>query len=193
FVPTDSLVRPHSQPVSSLPSSPPPLTPDEIGDRLSAVLDYAERASQQPNQYLWGGTVGPNFDCSGIVQRSFASQTIHLPRDSYQQAEFCDRVLDGSPTLESIARLHAGDLIFFQLGSRIDHVAIYWGDGRFLHSSGSDTGRNGFGWDYVVSELAGDDAEDPIGQRYRQHICGVGRVTRSLPFPAIASPPLESL
>ncbi|MEO1131562.1 MAG: C40 family peptidase [Cyanobacteria bacterium J06639_1] len=191
FIPARYLDRPQSQPVPSLPNSSPPLTPDDIRDRLPAILDYAERASQQPNRYLWGGTVGPNFDCSGIVQRSFASQGIRLPRDSYQQADFCTPVLEAPPTSDDMARLQAGDLIFFQLGRRIDHVALYWGDGRFLHSSGAQTGRNGFGWDYAIAELAGDDADDPIGHRYRQHICGVGRVTRSLPFPAIPLPAMQ--
>lgn len=172
--------------ISNVPAPTSPLTSAEICDRLPAVLRYAETAAQHPNHYLWGGTVGPNFDCSGIVQRSFASQGIRVPRDSYQQADFCESLLQAAPALADIARLQAGDLIFFQFGNRVDHVAIYWGDGRYLHSSGPDNGRNGFGWDYLVPELAGDDADDPIGTHYRHHICRIGRVTRSLPFPAIA-------
>ncbi|MEO0800845.1 MAG: C40 family peptidase [Cyanobacteria bacterium J06642_2] len=173
--------------VTSLPNSTQLLTPNDIRDRLPAILSYAETAAQQPNHYLWGGTIGPNFDCSGIVQRSFASQDIRVPRDSYQQADFCEPLLNRVPRPDELAHLRAGDLIFFQFGHRVDHVAIYWGDGRYLHSSGPENGRNGFGWDYVVPELAESTADDPIGTQYRQRICRIGRVTSSLPFPAIAA------
>ncbi|WP_017328138.1 C40 family peptidase [Synechococcus sp. PCC 7336] len=164
--------------VTTPPAAVAPLTSAEIEARLQTALAYAAAASQQANRYLWGGTVGPNFDCSGLVQRSFAAAGIWLPRDSYQQADFCQTLCEGIPTESALADFRAGDLIFFQFDRRVDHVAIYWGDGRYLHSSGPERGRDGLAWDLVLPA-----AEDAIACRYRQHICRVGRVSRSLPFP----------
>ncbi|MCU0571220.1 MAG: C40 family peptidase [Oculatellaceae cyanobacterium Prado106] len=47
------------------------LSPQEIGDRIPQVIRFAQAAMTQPNYYLWGGTVGPNYDCSGLVQTAF--------------------------------------------------------------------------------------------------------------------------
>ena len=162
-----------------IPPAVEPLAATAIGTRLQLALNYAEAATHQANCYLWGGTVGPNFDCSGLVQRSFAAAGIWLPRDSYQQADFCDCLFTGVPTAADLTRWRAGDLIFFQFGRRVDHVAIYWGDGRYLHSSGPERGRNGLAWDRILPT-----AGDAIANRYRQHVCQVGRIHQSLPFPA---------
>jgi cell wall-associated NlpC family hydrolase len=158
-------------PIEQLPAAQPPLQRDEIEQRLPQVLQYAEEAARQPNTYLWGGVAGPNFDCSGLVQRSFAAAGIWLPRDSYQQAEFVERLADGPVTEETLQLLQAGDLIFFQFGQRVDHVAIYWGDGRFLHSSGADKGHGGMAWDELLPK-----EDDAIAKRYCQQICRIGRI-----------------
>nr|MCU0571158.1 C40 family peptidase [Oculatellaceae cyanobacterium Prado106] len=53
------------------PYEPIALSPQEIGDRIPQVIRFAQAAMTQPNYYLWGGTVGPNYDCSGLVQTAF--------------------------------------------------------------------------------------------------------------------------
>ena len=68
------------------------LTQGQIRDRLPAVLRWSERAEQQPNRYLWGGTTEPDMDCSGLMQMAFASEGIWIPRDAYQQERFCQPV-----------------------------------------------------------------------------------------------------
>ncbi|MGB3756981.1 MAG: NlpC/P60 family protein, partial [Rivularia sp. (in: cyanobacteria)] len=45
----------------------------EIKQLIPEVIAFTRKAMQQPNYYLWGGTVGPNFDCSGLMQKAFAS------------------------------------------------------------------------------------------------------------------------
>ena len=70
----------------------------EIQARVSAVIAFAQAAMTQPNEYLWGGTLGPNLDCSGLVQRAFGSQGIWLPRDAYQQEAFVEPIANPGQT-----------------------------------------------------------------------------------------------
>ena len=153
---------------------PPPSTrlldAVRIAAALPLVLAFAEQARQQPNQYLWGGTLGPDFDCSGLIQAAFASAGIWLPRDAYQQERFCQPVAV-APGCYSLLR--PGDLIFFGRPQRCTHVGLHLGDGRYLHSSGPEHGRNGIGIDGLDPHL-----QDPVSAHYRQELRGAGRVIR---------------
>jgi hypothetical protein len=141
-----------------------------IAARLPAVLAFAEQARLQPNHYLWGGTLGPDFDCSGLIQAAFASAGIWLPRDAYQQERFCApvAVVPGGYSL-----LRPGDLIFFGRPQRCTHVGLYLGSGRYLHSSGCEHGRNGIGIDGLDPQL-----QHPVSVHYRRELRGAGRVIR---------------
>ena len=144
---------------------PPSLTAEVIKTHITEVIRFAQAAMAIPNTYLWGGTVSPNYDCSGLVQAAFASVGVILPRDSYQQEAFTDSV--------AIADLQPGDLLFFGTRDRTTHVALYLGEGRYIHSSGKDRGRNGMGIDSIT------DLSDPISRKYYEQLRGAGRVTRS--------------
>ncbi|MBD2256325.1 C40 family peptidase [Pseudanabaena sp. FACHB-2040] len=163
---------PHLQPAPT-PYQPTPLTRAAIQARLPAVIDFTQAAMAQPNQYLWGGTIGPNYDCSGLMQTAFAAAGIRLPRDAYQQEAFTQPI--------ALTNLQPGDLIFFGTAERTTHVALYLGQGRYIHSSGKDQGRNGIGLDSI------SDLTDPVSLTYHQQIKGAGRVMSSY-LPAIASP-----
>jgi cell wall-associated NlpC family hydrolase len=76
--------------------------------------------------YLWAGTAGFGFDCSGLVYSVFRLHGIELPRDSAPQATV--------GRLVSRDELRPGDLVFFGLNGRIHHVAIFVGEGRVLES-----------------------------------------------------------
>lgn len=141
------------------------LSPSQIQARLPAVIDFAQAAMAQPNCYLWGGTLGPHYDCSGLMQAAFAAAGIRLPRDAYQQAAFSQPV--------ALPALLPGDLIFFGSVERITHVGLHLGGGRYLHSSGKDQGRNGIGIDTLNSP------SDPVGAAYLRQLKGAGRVTAS--------------
>ena len=143
----------------------PMWTAAAIAAQIPNVVRFTQAAMAQDNTYLWGGTVGPNFDCSGLVQTAFAASGIRLPRDSYQQEDFVEAI--------SLSELQAGDLLFFGQGDRPNHVALYLGDGRYIHSSGRDQGRNGIGIDSIT------DLQDPISHTYYQQLRGAGRVYRS--------------
>ena len=149
----------------------PPLLPEaRIRAALPAVLAFAERARQRPNRYLWGGTLGPDFDCSGLIQAAYASAGIWIPRDAYQQERFCQPVAV-APGCYGL--LQPGDLIFFGRPQRCTHVGLYLGAGRYLHSSGQQHGRDGLGIDGLDPQL-----QDPVSAHYRGELRGAGRVVR---------------
>jgi cell wall-associated NlpC family hydrolase len=98
-----------------------------------SAVRTAERYIGAP--YLWGGnTPAEGFDCSGFVRYVFAEQGIHLPRVSQDQARA------GEWLPPRVDRLAPGDLMFYAgRDGVINHVAIYAGGGRIIHSS--STGR----------------------------------------------------
>ena len=79
--------------------------------------------------YRFGGASPESgFDCSGLVRHVFASVLNRdLPRRSEEISGF------GEPV--SRAELEPGDLVFFDtLRRAFSHVAIYIGEGRFVHA-----------------------------------------------------------
>lgn len=143
----------------------------KIVERLGRIVHFARQAMERPNEYLWGGTLGPDFDCSGLVQTAFASAGIWLPRDAYLQERFC-RPVAVRPGQTSL--LQMGDLIFFGTLQRCTHVGLHLGDGRYLHSSGREHGRNGIGIDDLNPRN-----NHPVARHYRAELRGAGRVMHS--------------
>jgi cell wall-associated NlpC family hydrolase len=97
------------------------------------VIPEGERYIGVP--YKWGGSSPRSgFDCSGFVQYVYGSQGVDLPRTSRQMA--------GAGVGVSTSRhdLQVGDLLLFAQGGTINHVALYAGSGRILHSSSSGGG-----------------------------------------------------
>jgi cell wall-associated NlpC family hydrolase len=82
-------------------------------------------------RYRYGGeSPAEGFDCSGFVQFVYGRHGLELPRTSYQQ------VNAGLAAPSEITALQPGDLMFFSAGGRrVDHVAIYAGDGRIIHAT----------------------------------------------------------
>ena len=146
------------------------LTAAEIERRIPNVLAWSERVEQQPNSYLWGGTTEPDMDCSGLMQMAFASQQIWIPRDAYQQEQFCQPI---AMTPGACHLLQPGDLIFFGSHQRCTHVGLHLGNGRYRHSSGKENGRNGIG----IDSLQPQD-NHPVACHYRAELRGAGRVVR---------------
>lgn len=111
------------------------VVPEAEGGKIQAVLKRALTLMGTP--YRWGGTSPDSgFDCSGLVGYVFRTALgIELPRVSRDMAAQADGQL-----IASRDELKQGDLVFFGLKGRINHVGIYVGEGRFLHSpsKGSD-------------------------------------------------------
>jgi len=81
--------------------------------------------------YRWGGNdPARGLDCSGLVRHVYkAVAALELPRRSEQMSRVGRKVTRDD--------LRAGDLLFFNtLGHPYSHVALYLGDGRFVHAPG---------------------------------------------------------
>lgn len=79
--------------------------------------------------YRFGGSELGGFDCSGLSQYVYAhSAGVELPRNAARQSEWPGRELRRN-------QLRTGDLVFFETVPRqISHVALYVGEGRFVHA-----------------------------------------------------------
>ncbi|HVG03732.1 MAG TPA: C40 family peptidase [Burkholderiaceae bacterium] len=78
--------------------------------------------------YRYGGSTPEGFDCSGLVRYVYQAVAGHqLPRRSEDMGKLGESV--------SRSQLEPGDLVFFNtLARAYSHVAIYIGEGRFLHA-----------------------------------------------------------
>jgi len=145
---------------------PPQITAQEISDRLPKVIKYIREAMATPNEYLWGGTVAPNYDCSGLMQAAFASVGIWIPRDAYQQEAFGEAIALGD--------LQIGDLLFFGTPVKATHVGMYIGNNEYIHSSGKEHGHNGI----AVSVIIAIAELDQVSQWYAKELRGAARITK---------------
>ena len=85
--------------------------------------------------YLWGGTSSKGFDCSGFTKTVYLMNGIIIPRDASQQVNE-GLLVDADRNWD---KLQEGDLMFFGYYKngkrRIDHVAIWIGNGKFIQAS----------------------------------------------------------
>jgi cell wall-associated NlpC family hydrolase len=133
----------------------PQRTPTGRARTVRAAGASAARVLAIANRYVGtryrygGGSPDAGFDCSGFVQYVFGRNGIRLPRTSRLQASA------GSPAPLDVGSLLPGDLLLFaSRGTQINHVAIYVGDNRILHSTAGAGG------------VVYDDLSTPRGKWY---------------------------
>ena len=142
-VPTPVPTRP--APVATPATTPATIMGNEIAMRAIALLG---------SPYRWGAAGPTQFDCSGLVRFIHDHLGIGVPRTAAEQFAAARRV--------DMRDLAPGDLLFFKIrGAVVSHVAIYAGEGRFVHAP--QTGR-------PVELRTLDD------EYYRPRLVGVGRM-----------------
>jgi len=100
------------------------------------IIQTAKKLMGVP--YLWGGTSSKGVDCSGFTKLIFLIKGVILQRDASQQANFGKAVEQE----DILTHLRPANLLFFgekksdKNKERITHVALYIGNGQFIHSSG---------------------------------------------------------
>ena len=108
--------------------------------RRSQLVNYALQFVG--NRYVWGGTSLTNgVDCSGFTMRVMEKFGVSLPHYSGSQAQMGKKVTS--------ATMKPGDLIFYTgSNGKVNHVAIYIGNGRIVHAASRRSGIKTSTWNY---------------------------------------------
>jgi peptidoglycan DL-endopeptidase CwlO len=119
-------------PVSSGAAGAPGLAASEgPGLTEAQTLGFLKAAESRIGlPYVWGAAGPRSFDCSGLVQWSFAQAGVVMPRVAVDQAR--------TGPMVPVSQLRPGDLLFYHTDptapTYISHVAIYLGSGMMLQA-----------------------------------------------------------
>lgn len=115
------------------PYAPPVAAPfAAFSQSVLALRDsvVARARAQLGKRYRHGGeTPKHGFDCSGLVAYVLSSLNFTVPRTAAAQATV------GTEVVRDTAQLLPGDLLTFGRGSKVTHIGIYVGNGRFIQAS----------------------------------------------------------
>jgi gamma-D-glutamyl-L-lysine dipeptidyl-peptidase len=112
--------------------------PKPTGERL---VQSAKKFLRLP--YLWAGTSGFGFDCSGFTYTVHKAHGITIPRDTVTREQLENAELAGGKAVQSYANLQRGDLLYFAYESGagyIHHVGMYVGEGKMIQSPNPSRG-----------------------------------------------------
>lgn len=126
-------------------------SPGAAWPRPTAAQVVVEAKTFLGLQYLWGGTSGFGFDCSGFTHSVYDALGVTIPRDAAPQA-------GGGTKIPSRTALQPGDLVFFKDSSGyIHHVGMYVGGDSMIHSpsTGQPVGYASLSKEPYKSEFAG--------------------------------------
>ncbi|GGN84177.1 hypothetical protein GCM10011579_073710 [Streptomyces albiflavescens] len=90
--------------------------------RAAAAVAAARSVLGRP--YVWGANGPGGFDCSGLMQWSYAQAGVGLPRTSQAQRYAGHQV--------PLSQARPGDLIAYR--SDASHIAMYMGNGQVIHA-----------------------------------------------------------
>jgi cell wall-associated NlpC family hydrolase len=146
----------HGVSVRATPKAARRTTPrSRVSANASATRVLATAKQFVGTRYRYGGdTPAEGFDCSGFVQYVYGRHGVELPRTSKLQSTAGESLPLGTESLRP------GDLLLFaSTGTGVNHVAIYVGDNRILHSSAGAGG------------VVYDDLSTPRGKWYlKRHV-----------------------
>ena len=111
---TDELAK--AQAPTAAPAAAAP------GTTGAAAVALAEEQIGTP--YVFGGAAPGGFDCSGLVQWTYAKLGIDLPRHSTEQG--------AAGVAVSPADARPGDLVYFDRPGSVDHIGLYAGNGQWV-------------------------------------------------------------
>jgi len=128
------------EPVAGAPCGRVPCAPDTATIRsadprlASRILDVADGLVGKPYMPA-GSTPRDGFDAAGFVRYVFGQQGISLPSTVREMAGM------GADVQTRVGALRPGDLLFFANdGTNVNHVAIYAGRDRIIHSTATGNG-----------------------------------------------------
>lgn len=102
----------------------------------------AQAKKYRGTEYRWGGKSGRGIDCSGLVSSAYMQCGVLIYRDA--------KIVEGWPMHEvAFEDKKPGDALFFP-----GHVALYLGEGRYIHSTGAAVSGG-----VVINSL---EPEDPL-------------------------------
>jgi peptidoglycan DL-endopeptidase CwlO len=128
----EALVTEVTRSGTASPVGTAPSAADGSGAVSSAGLTNMLRAAESRRglPYVWGASGPSSFDCSGLVQWSFAQAGITMPRVAADQAR--------AGVAVPASQLEPGDLLFYHTDPTdpgyISHVAIYLGNGWMIQA-----------------------------------------------------------
>jgi cell wall-associated NlpC family hydrolase len=111
------------------------MSPDTRASQSSQPVDLARlqavdtALSMVGAPYEYGGSSPDGFDCSGLVYYAYDAAGVTLPRTTTQ-------LLRGSRGI-ALDEAREGDLLFFEITSKPDHVGIFIGNKQFVHAPSS--------------------------------------------------------
>ncbi|EJF00149.1 C40 family peptidase [Liquorilactobacillus mali] len=92
----------------------------------SSVVAAALSLTKMNIPYVWGGESLSGMDCSGLTAYVYAKFGVSLPHNTVAQ--------EGYVTYESVSQAQPGDLLFWGSKGASYHVAIYIGNGQYVHA-----------------------------------------------------------
>lgn len=102
----------------------------------------AQAKKYRGTEYRWGGKSGRGIDCSGLVSSAYMQCGVLIYRDA--------KIVEDWPMHEvAFEDKKPGDALFFP-----GHVALYLGEGRYIHSTGAAVSGG-----VVINSL---EPEDPL-------------------------------
>jgi cell wall-associated NlpC family hydrolase len=105
------------------------ITQTASSSRGAAAVAYA--MSKLGDNYVYAAAGPSEFDCSGLTMEAWAAAGVSLDHNAAAQYDETVHV--------SVSDLVPGDLLFYDYGEGITHVAIYVGNGMAIHAPHTGT------------------------------------------------------